>query len=402
VSVNGTIVSLPAPVVVRDGEVYVPADALGRLVSAFEPPQVIEAPPGAIPVEVRLAGSAEELRVIIAGDQRLRPTLEGRANLLRIGFGEGVFLLPPYARRTVGGMLLERIDFEQTTKGTVLELVPGPAFRTAHIDTSRRGKQLEVVIGGVSVRSGRSFLGAQSEAGIRRVVIDPGHGGSEEGAVGPGGIKEKDVTLQVAKKLRSKLLDQGFEVELTRSVDRELGLDERAAIANNRRADLFLSLHANASPRTNARGAETYFLAREATDDVARTTAALENDAARRGRKSGGDDAAGLDLVLWDLAQVEYLEESAALAATIQEELNQALGLTDRGVRQAPFRVLMGATMPAVLVEMGFLSNEEEELRRASAAYQERLAGAVGRAVVGFRESYERRLGVSRPRGRKR
>lgn len=393
--VKGAVVSLSASALVQNGDLYVPADSAGRLFTPLlqraEP--AAEVPEGAVRATVGLTGSATELRLILEAPAELSPSLSDRGEDLLVRFGKRVRLAPPYASRTIGGSLLQEIVFEQKAGGTLMRLVPGPGFRSATLEPHHGGGRVEVVLRGEQPRQTvpRSRAEELRVAGVRRVVIDPGHGGAEEGAKGPGGLLEKDITLQVARRLRTELEERGFQVSLTREVDRDLGLDDRAAIANHERADLFISLHANASPRKSARGAETYFLAREATDDEARTTAALENDATRRGER---DEPEGLELVLWDLAQVEYLEESAALAETIQHELNLALGLTDRGVRQAPFRVLMGATMPAVLVEMGFLTNEEEGSLLGSAGHQDRLAQAVARAVDTFRLSYGRRLGV--------
>jgi N-acetylmuramoyl-L-alanine amidase len=346
-----------------------------------------------------MTGNSQELRLVIKAAASLSASLEGRGDDLLLRFGKNVLLAPPYRRRTLDGKLLREVIFEQEPEGTVLRLVPGPGFRSAALETDPRGPRVELVLRGepASAPLGPGMRGDIRIAGVHRVVIDPGHGGSEEGAKGPGGLLEKEITLQMARLLQKELVDRGFEVLLTRQVDRDLGLDERAAFANHHRADLFLSLHTNASTRPGARGAETYFLAREATDDEARTTAALENDAARLGER---DEPEGLELVLWDLAQVEYLEESAALAETIQRELNAALSLTDRGVRQAPFRVLMGATMPAVLVETGFLTNQEEGRLLGDRRHQERLARAIARAIEAFRQTYDRRLGVGAGRSR--
>ncbi|NIM01625.1 MAG: N-acetylmuramoyl-L-alanine amidase, partial [Acidobacteria bacterium] len=197
------------------------------------------------------------------------------------------------------------------------------------------------------------------------VVIDPGHGGVETGATGPTGLREKEVALDLARRVQRRLQrDRNLTVVLTRDEDRLIGLDERTAIANHNRADLFLSIHLNASPRSTATGAETYFLSNDATDDDARTLAALENRAA--GVSENQTNAANdrnLDLVLWDLAQNQFLAESSLLAERVQWHLNALTGTRDRGVRQAPFRVLMGAMMPAILIEAGFLSNVEEEER---------------------------------------
>jgi N-acetylmuramoyl-L-alanine amidase len=228
-------------------------------------------------------------------------------------------------------------------------------------------------------------------AGIQTIVVDAGHGGSETGARGPTGAQEKEITLDVARRLAASLQRKlGVEVVLTRDSDRQVGLDERTAIANHNRADLFLSIHVNASQATEARGAETYFLSYKATDDEARTLAALEN-------KSAGVDAPGntnLEMALWDLAQSQYLAESSQLAEIIQQNLNELLRIESRGVKQAPFRVLMGATMPAVLVEIGFITNREEEARLRDSAYRDRIAVAIADSVAAFKDLAEKRQGL--------
>ncbi|MEM7668874.1 MAG: N-acetylmuramoyl-L-alanine amidase, partial [Pseudomonadota bacterium] len=193
--------------------------------------------------------------------------------------------------------------------------------------------------------------------GIRTIVLDPGHGGPEEtGAIGTSGTVEAELTLMMARLLRTRIEQRlPVRVVLTRESDIDVPLDSRPAFANENKGDLFISLHFNSYRGTQARGAETYFLSREASDELAAEFAARENSA---GSSTPGDSA-GLDLILWDLAQSRHLAESQRFANLVQEELNQALGLRDRGVRQAPFRVLIGASMPAVLVELGFLSNPD-------------------------------------------
>jgi N-acetylmuramoyl-L-alanine amidase len=223
-----------------------------------------------------------------------------------------------------------------------------------------------------------------------RIVIDPGHGGAEDGAIGPSGLKEKELTLDVAQRLSELLSSDGFEVKLTRDEDHHVELDTRAGIANNFKAELFISLHANASRFAKARGAETYFLAREATDDAARTVAAIENDAAGVANASEPNEGGDLALILWDMAQNEFLEQSRRFALEVQGSLNQALGIADRGVRQAPFRVLIGATCPAVLVELGFMTNPQEEQELASTEYRQKLAVALHRAISAHRDEIQR------------
>lgn len=224
---------------------------------------------------------------------------------------------------------------------------------------------------------------------IRTVVIDPGHGGKETGAIGAAGSAEKELTLLIAKTLATRL-EQVLAVRtvLTRSDDADLGLDERSALANQNKADLFLSIHLNSSVGRGALGAETYFLSLQASDQRAADAAAVENYVGGATAPAGSDDFE-LQLLLWDLAQSQHLARSQRLAALIQEELNRALDLRDRGVKQAPFRVLMGAAMPAVLVELGFISTKEEELRLRTPEYRAQLVEALVRAVGRFKVEFE-------------
>lgn len=217
----------------------------------------------------------------------------------------------------------------------------------------------------------------------RTIVIDPGHGGDDTGAKGVGGTLEKDVALSIARKLRSALTNSlGYQVFLTRDKDEDLPLDERTAVANNYKADLFLSIHANASRSHGATGSEVYFLSYQASDEESRRVAMSEGSngapAADAASAPGGADLA---LILWDMAQAEHLEESSALASRIQEELTAATGVGQRGVKQAPFRVLVGAAMPAALVEVAFISNPEEEKLLASDAFQGKVVGAIVKGI---------------------
>ena len=229
--------------------------------------------------------------------------------------------------------------------------------------------------------------------GIRTIVIDPGHGGKEVGAVGPNGLMEKDVTLTVARKLASALESAiGARVILTREDDSIVSLDQRTAIANQYNADLFLSVHMNAAVVKGAKGSETYFLSLEATDDHARLAAETENAGAMV--RGASDD---LKLILWDLAQQQYLHESSRFASAVQEELNKATGVENRGVKQAPFKVLVGATMPAALVEVGFITNPDEESKLQTDAFQSLMVDALTRAVARYKTEYETRIGLVQP-----
>lgn len=207
------------------------------------------------------------------------------------------------------------------------------------------------------------------------VVIDPGHGGEDQGAQGAGGVLEKTVTLAVARLVVERLSAVGVDARLTREGDETLPLRDRTALANRLRAEAFVSIHANASPARGARGAETYFMSADASDPQAAAVAERENTLA---------EDTTLGLILWDLAHVANLNASAQLAREIQDRLNVVHGIASRGVKQAPFVVLTGATMPAALVEIGFLSHPEEGQLVSQPDTQSRIADALAAAVVAF------------------
>jgi N-acetylmuramoyl-L-alanine amidase len=209
------------------------------------------------------------------------------------------------------------------------------------------------------------------------IVIDPGHGGDDTGAVGHG-LVEKDLTLAIALRLTRALNSRGHAVRLTRVNDEFRALTDRTALANRLEAKAFISLHANASSVSAVRGAETYYMSLDqtATDEAAAATASIENQAG-----TVEEERSPLDLILWDLAQSKVLNESAQLALATQNRLNSLLGLRDRGVKQAPFTVLTGATMPAVLIEVGFLSNANEAARLRQAEHQQRLAETIASGI---------------------
>ena len=235
--------------------------------------------------------------------------------------------------------------------------------------------------------------------GIRTVVIDPGHGGTETGAIGPSGVQEKELTLALARDLADRLAQIGLRVVLTRTEDANVPLDSRTPIANQNKGDLFISIHLNSSLGSGAYGTETYILSTEATDSRAARSATDENAGAGDTTTPAADPQAmeDLQLILWDLAQTHHLAESQRFANMVQGELNQTLQLRDRGVKQAPFRVLMGANMPAVLVELGFISNPDEEKKLQDAEYRSSLIQALVRSVQRYKAQVENKPDPTAP-----
>ena len=213
-------------------------------------------------------------------------------------------------------------------------------------------------------------------AAIETICIDPGHGGTDLGAVGSLKIVEKDITLKVGKKLKQMIMSRmGLHVVMTRENDNEVSLNSRVSIANNNKAQMFVSIHVNSSYRKSARGSETFYVSLKATDQDAFQLSEKENKAFEGLNDVGEDDE--LKMILWDMAQNEYIKESSKLAEFIQEELNVLLSTRNRGVKQAPFRVLMRAAMPAVLVEIAFLSNPYEQNKLQEDSFLDNVTRAI-------------------------
>ena len=227
------------------------------------------------------------------------------------------------------------------------------------------------------------------------VVIDAGHGGHDEGAKGPGGALEKDVVLDVARRLAEALEDEGLRVVMTRRADEFVSLEKRTYIANDARGDLFVSIHANAANDTSIRGTETFFLSLEATDDAARSVADRENQAfgAEASLPRDADDP--LVAIIGDLIATEHLNESQEFARLAQERLAEIDRQASRGVKQALFVVLSGVQMPAALVEIGFISNGRDEGKLRSQQGRRSIASALAASVLEFGRRYDARHGVA-------
>ena len=397
------LIEMPATPISVDGRPYVPwqffqgylARAASLEVTWDAAAQVLTVRPQqqtavAAQLSVTSVGDISKLVVTLASPVEYTLAKEGDAYVIRFRTP----VLPPYAEQPFDDPRVSRASFTHDTLRVQLtgpEIV-GDAYRLENpfrivIDLRRSSGPVPV-----PAPATPGLRRPAEPLGIRTIVIDPGHGGKEVGAVGPSGLMEKDVTLSVARKLASALESRiGARVILTRDDDSLVSLDQRTALANQYRADLFLSVHMNAAVVKDAKGSETYFLSLEASDDLARRAAETENAASGRG---ANDD---LKLILWDLAHQEYLHESSKLAQSIQEELNRATGVQNRGVKQAPFKVLVGATMPAALVEIGFISNPEEEKKLGSGNFQDLMVSAIVQAIERYKSDYETRIGLLQP-----
>jgi N-acetylmuramoyl-L-alanine amidase len=233
-----------------------------------------------------------------------------------------------------------------------------------------------------SPRTQPSSLAAVPSAPVRplTIVIDPGHGGKDPGAIGPGGLMEKTVVLQIAKELRQiiRATLPHVRVILTRETDRFIPLKRRAEVANQHEAQLFISIHANSSPRRDASGIETWYLS-FAANAQAKQIAARENQMQET-------QLSALEIILRDLQQTDRINQSAVLASMAQTSLARHMaeqydGIIDRGVDGAPFVVLLHTAMPSILVEVSFVSNPRDEKRLGNQTYQRTLAQGIFRGL---------------------
>ncbi len=410
-SVDGDLRLLSAPVAYEDGHWLVPVDSLPRLLAPLlekrvewrAAARVLVVGSVSVPrITVGTYVSGDVTRVVLEATEKVPYRVQQESGRVTVAIPRDLLDVAGFQQQRLTGGIVESVAFVGG-KENVFAVSLGRRFQTLKATEQESPSRLVlefqaqpqpaslppgappaagVRAGAPAPRAPRPAPPAEPPV-VRTVVIDPGHGGEEVGAQGPGGMLEKDVTLAIARKLRAQIVNTlGYQVFLTRDNDVDLPLDQRTAIANNYKADLFLSIHANAHRARGATGAEVYFLSYQASEEE-RRIAHLEGEAPALAAAAPGSDLA---LILWDMAQSEHLEASSALASRIQEELAVVSGSEGRGVKQAPFRVLVGAAMPAALVELAFISNPEEEKLLVSDVWQSKVAIALARGIARFEQ----------------
>ncbi len=393
VAIGSRMIQLPTPVLLRSGEIWVP-------ISFFQEP----------------ATGLTGLGLEWIAEERVLTRRTGEYTLERVsleGWGDTLAVMLSVSGTPEADVELEPeeivIALHQTRIGrdVARRLSGGGPARSIEISEDLQGTTVRVRLSGdagswFDLREGEGVLKVWRKAAITQaplltrsetpvVVVDPGHGGRDPGALGKGGLREKWVTLKTARLVREELMKlvSPVRVVLTRKGDVMMPLRDRADVANKERADVFLSLHANYSYNRDAHGLETYFLSVAKTDEE-RAVAAMENaPLAREASWEGGGSSEELEFILWDSAQSAWLDQSASLAAHVQKLAAQR-GLGSRGVKQAGFYVLSGAYMPAVLVEVGFLSNREEEHKLKDERHLRKVAQVLAEGVASFLRMRER------------
>jgi N-acetylmuramoyl-L-alanine amidase len=305
--------------------------------------------------------------------------------------------VPP--RRVDGSLFLATAEIERVFNTVNTCLGVDTILKTLHVCTKIYGNGVadagRAVVDDVGDRAKGKLVQAQA---IRTIVIDPGHGGKDPGAIGPNGIREKDVVLGIALRIRDLLkTEKSLQVFMTRETDVFIPLVKRTAFANEKKADIFISIHANSiqgnkQKRTQVKGYKIYFLS-QAKNEEDKLVAMIENSVIEF--EDERDRGNYLQNILIDMANNEYLAESEDMSIMIAETFaGQIKELTSlhRGVGQAPFWVLNGAFMPSVLVETAFISNPGEEKMLADVKFQKRISNAVYKAIIRFKEKYEAEL----------
>jgi N-acetylmuramoyl-L-alanine amidase len=322
----------------------------------------------------------------------LRPAVPDRMETGRPAPGPAVVAAPPPPRAIAAQA--ERDGPEEGLAATARPSLPVPP------PADSGGRE---VIGGPPEGGNGSTTGRrpggprEAAAATLTVVLDPGHGGHDTGAIGPTGLTEKEVVLDLGLRLR-RLLEQRLKVRvlMTRTEDVFVPLPERAAMANRAKADFFISLHVNGSQTRGVVGVETFFFAREPSDNDARASSQRENLVLDTSGTAGKDQESLLKITLTDMAVTRDIKESSNLAELMLGSLDRLLKVENRGVKSGPFYVLATAAMPAVLVESAFITNPREERRLQREEHRQRIAEALFDGVAKYKARYEQRVGMHR------
>ncbi|MEW6457423.1 MAG: N-acetylmuramoyl-L-alanine amidase [Acidobacteriota bacterium] len=216
---------------------------------------------------------------------------------------------------------------------------------------------------------------------VGSIVIDPGHGGSDYGSIGSSGIKEKDINLSIARKLKFIIEERmGIKISLTRDEDTEMTIDERVSFANNLRASLFISIHTNFSFLKNENGPYCYYFNPSSTYEDSRYLAGSDK-ILEKGKAFGNED---ISFIPWNVAQIMHLGRSKYLSELVQKELNFLFEIPERNPKAAPFKILNGTNMPAMVIEMIYLSNQEDEKKIMDLNFHYSISSSIYKGISQF------------------
>jgi N-acetylmuramoyl-L-alanine amidase len=402
-SVSGRLVSLPAAPVRSDRRWLVPVEFASRALALIydvrldlrKPAHLLIVGDMRVPrLAARYEPSGSAGRLTVDATPRTASTMTQDGDRLTIRFEADAIDAPnPLIAPQPASSLVQSA---RATDATTVVVELGPRVAGVRSSSEQTDTATRLVIDLISLPAVTSDADAAavdppdlppaftpSSPAIRTIAVDAGHGGDDQGAVGAGGAKEKDLTLVIAERLKASIESRlGIRVLLTRDGDRSVRLDERTALANNNKADIFISLHANASLRETAAGATIFSasFAREAEEQM-RAAGSPER------LPTFGGGLRDIELVPWDLAQTRHLDQSMAFALILEQELKDRVPLASPAVEQAPLRILQSANMPAVLIEMGFVTNTGQEAALAGADFQAAFVQGIYDSIVRYRDA---------------
>ena len=402
-SVDGRVVALPSPVVQAGRRWLVPVEFLSRALGPIYDQRIALRPAARLIIvgdlrvprvaaRIDVAGPPTRATFLVTPASRVTATTETGRVVLRVEGDALEATLPPSATG-----LIESIHLGDQNDTVIVSLTRNagtPRVQTTPADNATR-VTIEIPPGveprppsspsqtpGAPPVPGGETPSPLSIRTPQTIVIDPGHGGEDVGVRGAGGLEEKQLTLDVARRVRSLIESRlGLRVILTREDDRLVTLDERAATANNNKASLLVSLHANGAPSATPAGAEVFFDRLDREGEAAKQAA--EAQAITLPTINGGTRR--IEIIPWDLAQAPHVESSDVLAGVLQEELRRVIPMSARPRQQAPMRLLSAANMPAALVEMAYLTNGKQEKDATTDAFKNNVAQAVVNAIARFR-----------------
>ena len=404
-SVDGRIVTLPSPITRNGRRWFVPVEFLPRALGPIYD-QRIDLRRGVrlllvgdmrvprVSARIESAGPPTRAAIVISPATPVAVVTEANRLVLRV---EAVAIEPVFPVSASGMIDGVRVGDQPNVVLVALNRQAGPAKTGIATADNATRVLIEVPMAEVRPAAPESKIpptgpplpttesprlpGLEPRQALQTLAIDPGHGGDEVGVRGAGGLEEKQLTLDVARRLRG-LLERGLGVRviLTRDDDRMVGIDERAAAANNGKADLLLSLHANGALSGSPSGAEVFYdrLDREGEAVRSAPVAAVALPVIGGGTRN-------IDIVPWELAQARHVEASAMLASVLEQELRQRVPMGQRPIQQGPMRLLSAANMPAVLVEMAYLTNAAQEKAAGGEQFKNAVAQSLYNAIVRFR-----------------
>ena len=402
-SVDGSVIALPSPVVQAGRRWLVPLEFLPRALGPIYDQRITLRPAARLVIvgdlrvprvaaRIDTPGPPTRVTFLVTPPTRVVANAENTRVVLRVEADALETIFPPSATGLVESI---RVGDQPDTVIVSLTRAAGPA--RVSVTSGDEGTRViaEIPLAAPSESAARPPApdtrptpdttrppALETGRGLQTIVIDAGHGGDDVGVRGAGGLEEKQLTLDVAHRIRGLIESRlGLRVILTRDEDKLVTLDERAATANNNKANLLISLHANGAPSGNVSGAEVYFDRLDREGEAARR--AVESQSTSLPVISGGTRP--IEIIPWDLAQAPHIEASDVLAGVLEEELRKVIPMSPHPRQQAPMRLLSAANMPAALVEIAYLTNSGQEKAAGTDAFKNAVAQAIFNAVARFR-----------------